>query len=331
MSDPRDPVIPDASVPDDLARWLDGQPDGPELARAWAVAASAVPRLPTPDRAAKAALFERLGALGERGTEAPAETPRDGPRRPAAADRSAVRASAPARLRRGVLALASAAALVVAVLGGVRVWNAQPLSVEAGAEVLTVTLPDGSEVALSPGSRIGYARGFGVRDVSLSGEAFFAVAHDAAHPFTVGTGEARVTVLGTRFSVRTWGETSVVVEQGRVRVAPIEARLGAPVVLTPGRRAVVGESVRTEAADVAAALAWRRAAFAVYDAPLGAVAVQIERAYGTPIRLAPGVDPQERVTALLPRADDAEAVVEDLAAGLGYRSVARAGGFDLYP
>lgn len=98
---------------------------------------------------------------------------------------------------------------------------------------------------------------------------------------------------------------------------------GQSVVLTAGLRAVVraGQMLRAAPADVAAATAWRRAAFAVYDVPLGAVAVQIERAYGTPIRLAPGVDVRERVTALLPRADRAEAVLGDLAATLGYRVV----------
>ena len=96
-------------------------------------------------------------------------------------------------------------------------------------------------------------------------------------------------------------------------------------------RASVASASSRASGDVAAATAWQRAAFAVYDAPLGAVAVQVQRAFGTPVRLAPGVDPTERVTAILPRADDAAAVVADLAASLGYRVRPRDGGFDLVP
>ena len=276
--------------------------------------------------------------MGELDTEAPGRADaRTRAPRGAATDRS--RRPDPmcalgARMRRGCAALATVAALVVATLGGVRFWNTQTVTFAATTDVLALTLPDGSEVTLSPGSEIGYARGFGVRDVSLTGEAFFDVARDAAHPFTVETSEARVTVSGDALLGPHAGACPKPPSWSRKAACawrPSRRASGAPVVLTPGQRAVVGQTIRSEAADVAAALAWRRAAFAVYDAPLGAVAVQIERAYGTPIRLAAGVDPQERVTALLPLADDAQTVVTDLAAGLGYRAVARAGGFDLYP
>jgi transmembrane sensor len=51
------------------------------------------------------------------------------------------------------------------------------------------------------------------------GEAYFEVAHDTAHPFVVMSGANRITVLGTRFTVRREaGGTRVVVVDGRVQV-----------------------------------------------------------------------------------------------------------------
>jgi transmembrane sensor len=312
MTRPPDPV------PDDLRRWLGGQPDADALERTWTAAGLAVPAPPTTDLgAARARLDARLdGAAAHAARRAPDRAPAASRRTP----------------RRVVLVAVPLALVAVAAVG---VWRGQTVTAEARGALLAVVLPDGSDVALSPGSRLSYTRGFGSRDVALTGEAFFAVVPDAARPFSVETAEARVVVVGTRFGVRAWAgrphETSVVVEEGRVRVSARGGRREA-VELTPGRRAVVAAGrLRSGPADVGAALAWRRAAFAVYDAPLGAVAVQVQRAFGTPVRLGPGVDVQERVTALLPRADGAEAVVEDLAATLGYRVRPRDGGFDLYP
>jgi transmembrane sensor len=57
------------------------------------------------------------------------------------------------------------------------------------------------------------------------GQAMFVVARDPSRPFTVLAGPAKVTVLGTRFSVRRKGcdlgdaETDVEVEEGHVSVA----------------------------------------------------------------------------------------------------------------
>ena len=329
--DPLLPPGPPDPLPDDLRTWLRDQPDAADLERAWAAAAHAVPALSSSSTAAARA---RLDARLDAGTPGRADV-RSGADRPArrASDRPT------AGRRRWAVFAGAAAALAACVVVAVGVWQGQTVTAEARGAVLAVVLPDASAVTLSPGSRLSYRRRFGAgaRDVTLAGEAFFAVAHDAARPFTVVTGDARVTVLGTRFSVRAWGgpsgaETAVVVEQGRVRVAAL-AGARQSVVLTPGRRAVVGPSGRPAAGpvDVAAAMAWRRAAFAVYDAPLGVIAIQIQRAFGTPVRLGAGVDSQQRVTAMLPRADDAEDVVTDLAASLGYRVRPRAGGFDLFP
>lgn len=71
-----------------------------------------------------------------------------------------------------------------------------------------VELPDGSIVWLNAGSLLEYGSDFGktVRKVSLTGEAFFDVAHDKEKPFTIHTTAFDLKVLGTTFNVRAYPE-----------------------------------------------------------------------------------------------------------------------------
>lgn len=66
-----------------------------------------------------------------------------------------------------------------------------------------VTLPDGSQILLRKGATLSYPKTFSgaKREVSLTGEAFFEVQHDAAHPFHIQTVRATLEVLGTAFTI----------------------------------------------------------------------------------------------------------------------------------
>ncbi len=71
-----------------------------------------------------------------------------------------------------------------------------------------VELPDGSTVWLNAGSRISYKKE-APRTIQLNGEAFFEVAKDKAHPFTVETPDhVIVKALGTSFNVKAYSENS---------------------------------------------------------------------------------------------------------------------------
>lgn len=68
-----------------------------------------------------------------------------------------------------------------------------------------IKLPDGTIVQLNSDSKITYNSEMGERDeriVSLSGEAFFKVAHDKEHPFIVNTNKIGIKVLGTEFNIK---------------------------------------------------------------------------------------------------------------------------------
>jgi len=92
-----------------------------------------------------------------------------------------------------------------------------------GNETQRISLPDGSVILLEPGGEVRYPEKFGkVREVSLSGEAFFEVTKDAAHPFLVYANEVTTKVLGTSFRIkanREEKEVVVAVKTGKVSVS----------------------------------------------------------------------------------------------------------------
>lgn len=86
-----------------------------------------------------------------------------------------------------------------------------------------VLLADGSSVFLNSGSMIRIPSDFNVksRQVSLSGEAYFEVEHNAAKPFTINSGKLLITDLGTAFDVKAYPEDKeihVAVESGKVQI-----------------------------------------------------------------------------------------------------------------
>ena len=89
----------------------------------------------------------------------------------------------------------------------------------AGAANKTLMLPDGSQVVLRKGATLSYPETFygNQREVSLTGEAYFEVQHDAAHPFRIQTSRATLEVLGTSFTINnTNAQDELVVSTGKV-------------------------------------------------------------------------------------------------------------------
>ncbi|EJE51399.1 Fe2+-dicitrate sensor, membrane component [Acidovorax sp. CF316] len=148
---------------------------------------------------------------------------------------------------------ASVACVAVVAAGGLLAWQhwqQQPLfekhiATRTGEQV-DVQLPDGSHLRLDTATAIDVALFRQRREVRLpEGQAVFRVQGDAARPFHVLAGPLRITVVGTRFSVRNTpgipGEAGVrvAVEEGRVRVARADAPAaasGAVVELTAGQQ-----------------------------------------------------------------------------------------------
>lgn len=69
-----------------------------------------------------------------------------------------------------------------------------------------IVLPDGTRVWINAASKIKYPTAFrgALREVELTGEAYFEVNQDEEHPFIVHAGKMDIRVLGTAFNVNTF-------------------------------------------------------------------------------------------------------------------------------
>ena len=107
---------------------------------------------------------------------------------------------------------AAAAAVLVAVVSTFLLERPRPASSSwaqldnPGAQPRHFSLPDGSSVWLNAHSRLEYNG----RNTRLTGEAYFSIAQDPEHPFTVSAAGLVTRVLGTVFNIDAYpGEQSV--------------------------------------------------------------------------------------------------------------------------
>jgi ferric-dicitrate binding protein FerR (iron transport regulator) len=112
-----------------------------------------------------------------------------------------------------------------------------------------ITLPDGSKVWLNAGSKLTYNKDFGnnIREVELTGEAFFDVVHinspvhGQAVPFIIHTPQIDVHVVGTAFNVKSYPgdrQTETSLLRGKVEVL-IHSRPDEKIILRPNEKLVV--------------------------------------------------------------------------------------------
>nr|WP_314433752.1 FecR domain-containing protein [uncultured Brevundimonas sp.] len=187
--------------------------------------------------------------------------------------------------------IAAAAALHVTLLSPV----SAPVAYETprgGSRELV--LADGSRVEMNTATRLRAFAGVGPREVWLDqGEAFFDIAHRDGERFVVHAGPRRVTVLGTRFSVRREGDTvTVAVLQGQVRLddaGSVDGRSSRPALIGRGDVAIGREAdtLVSHAAPerVEAALAWRDGMVVFNRTPLSEAVAELNRYSAKPIRI----------------------------------------------
>ncbi len=190
------------------------------------------------------------------------------------------------------LALAGIAAVLVLGTGFV-FWRMQaPQAYEtAVGETRAVRLADGSSMELNTGTRV--TADIARRQVTLnSGEVYFDVVHDAAHPFIVLAGNRRITDIGTKFSVfRNGNDVRVTVREGKVRVEALDGQGGDPVMVPAGREVIAagGESlvVQRPGREIEDSLAWRDGMLVFDQQPLAEVVEQFNRYNDRHIQLKP--------------------------------------------
>ena len=235
------------------------------------------------------------------------------------------------------------AAGLVLLIGGALVW--QQVQDDESPAVTTATervfatavgqrdstmLSDGTRVVLGAGSQLTVAAGYGAgkRDVSLRGEAYFAVRHDSTSPFVVRAGDALVRDIGTAFAVHSdrGDGVRVVVTSGAVSMRAASATSDS-VLLHAGDRALLepdGRIVAQRAGATDDDLAWRAGRLVFRDAPIAQVAADLRRWYGIELRVSDSALAGRHVTASFTSADPAERVLDVIALALGARVERRA-------
>ncbi len=152
-------------------------------------------------------------------------------------------------------------------------------------ETYIVVLPDQSKVWMNAASTLTYSSAMARLDrrtVELSGEAYFEVAKDKAHPFIVKSASQQVEVLGTHFNVNTYNEKamSTTLLEGSVRVA-----VGAKVqLIRPGEQSVASvEGIAVKEVEAEDVIAWKNGYFMFSSESLESIMGKLSRWYGVKV------------------------------------------------
>ena len=181
------------------------------------------------------------------------------------------RAPSVPQVRRGrrPLAWVAAAAMVLAVVALISysdLFTSDLYATSIGGHEV-VPLPDGSRIELNTNTRVRASFTREARSVWLErGEAYFEVAREPARPFIVHAGDRRVTVLGTKFSVRIDTDANriqLAVTEGRVKLEELRAKEPAPPLIAVGGDKVIAEGASMRLAarsaeSVSRDLSWRQ-------------------------------------------------------------------------
>ncbi len=146
-----------------------------------------------------------------------------------------------------------------------------------------ITLSDGSKVWLNSGTELRYPVRFqkNQRNVYLTGEAYFEVAHDSKSPFVVNIGDTKVKVLGTKFNISGYSDEvqiATTLVEGSVKVDYLQEG----VILKPGQQSLVlkgQDGISTKKVDTSIYTSWVQGVFEFEDTSLEQLCKQLGRWY----------------------------------------------------
>ncbi|WP_285011130.1 FecR family protein [Pedobacter faecalis] len=175
-----------------------------------------------------------------------------------------------------------------------------------------VQLPDGTEVWLNAQSSLRYPASFEAlneRRVELSGEGYFEVAKDRAHPFIVKSGDQEVKVLGTHFNISNYADEPAV----KTTLLEGSVQLNGKTVLKPGQQASIPASgeISISRVDMEEAIAWKNGKFIFADENIQSIMRKLSRWYNVEVHYE-GAPPTETFTASIGRFDRISKILDKL-------------------
>lgn len=179
-----------------------------------------------------------------------------------------------------------------------------------------IWLPDGTKVWLNAASQITYPTVFtgNEREVSIRGEVYFEVAHNATKPFIVRTdNNMQVRVLGTHFDVNAYADEDIIkttLLEGSVRVTSASDVQ----MLKPGEQMQLSGNGRLKVVkdvDVESIMGWKEGVFNFNDADITSVMRQLSRWYDIDV-VYKGAMPKDLFTAIISRNNNISQVLSML-------------------
>lgn len=153
---------------------------------------------------------------------------------------------------------------------------------------VSFTLPDGTTGMLNGGSRLDYSVPFETRKVNISGEAWFVVHHDEAHPFIINANNSKIEVLGTKLNVSAYKEekyVEVVLQEGKVDF--YRENTTEKVSMRPSERIIFHEGeMKKSVVDTSKYTSWTQGKLIFRGDSMPEVARRIERWYNVKVIIA---------------------------------------------
>jgi len=187
------------------------------------------------------------------------------------------------------MAIAAAASIVLVL----SIWwfvsnKTKTQTILAKENVQEIKLEDGSSVYLRKGSTLEYPHSFAKnnRRVTLNGEAFFEVTHNAERPFIITAAKTEVTVVGTSFSIDTKNEqVELIVKTGLVNFNPVQ-NAGKKVQVAAGEKAIFANDNIVKEVNLDVNFnAWQTGRIAFKSTPLRQVIATLSDYYNVNIKL----------------------------------------------
>jgi hypothetical protein len=182
-----------------------------------------------------------------------------------------------------------------------------------------VLLADGSAVHLNAWSSLRFPFSFSgkVREVFLSGEAYFTIAQKAEKPFIVHSGSTAVKVLGTSFNINAYSDSLITTSlvEGSILTSNDEEP---EIQLQPGTEAIYrkGYLRQIHPFDENITLAWRKGQYNYYNESLGTLETVIRHWYGKQLLFKDSALSAKKLTGIIER----DKPLTDFLDGLGKTS-----------
>ncbi len=192
------------------------------------------------------------------------------------------------------------------------------LKIPRGGEYFLI-LSDSTKVWLNSETTLRFPVQFaaGIRNVELTGEAYFEVSRNVNAPFIVSSGNQNIKVLGTQFNISSYPENKSVfttLVEGSVEVS-LADNLKDKVMLKPGEQSFLPENtnqIQKRSVDVTQYIAWKDGRFVFNDLMLEEIMNTLSKWYDVKVVFANEQDRKLRFTGNLERYADFAEILEKI-------------------